>query len=404
MAGLITVWLECRNESLRLTIQDFLTAHRGFIIKESGSSSAVDMVCMEVDEINPERTLSSVKGLLEKNPSLEVFLTAGNLDSHTMLEGFRIGIKEFLPQPINRREFDTALSRLKERRKEKGLQNSGKSGKVVAFLGAKGGCGTSTLAVNMAMSLHQLKPEQQVALVDLNLHDSDLPLFLDLQPANGFRDLAADLSRLDSTFMQSLMSKQESNLHLLQSGFTGREGTSRDPIPNGAVVHALDVMKSMYDHVLVDCGHILGPETLEALDCASTVLLATTLNLPAIRRTKHFLQMMREAGFGDERIVIAVNRYQPSEKELLQHAEGLFEHQVNWLIPNDYQLANSSLNCGVPLVVQSPRAPLTQWYLSQAALLAGDKPKESASQGLEQKGSLFSRYWGGLTFAQKART
>lgn len=401
MAGLITVWLECRNEPLRQTIEELLAAHRGFLIKESGSSSAVDMVCVELDELNPERTLSSVKGLLEKNPTLEVFLTSGSLDSHVMLEGFRIGIKEFLLQPINRKEFDTALSRLKERLKERGLQHSGKSGKVVAFLGAKGGCGTSTLAVNMAISLRQLKPDQQVALVDLNLHDSDLPLFLDLQPANGFRDLAADLSRLDSTFVQSLMSKQESNLHLLQSGFTGREGTSRDPIPNGAVLHTLDLMRSMYDHVLVDCGHIFGPEILEVLDCASTVLLATTLNLPAIRRTKHFLQMMREAGFGSERIMIAVNRYQPSEKELLQHAESLFEHQVNWLIPNDYLLANSSLNCGVPFITQAPREHLSQWYLQQAGLLAGDKPAGNGDHNTEHKRSIFSRYWGGLTFSDK---
>ena len=404
MAGLITVWLDCRNEPLRRTIQDFLSAHRGFIIKESGSSSVVDMMFVELDEINPERTLSSVKGLLDKNPALEVFLTAGSLDSQVILEAFRIGIKEFLPQPINRREFDAALSRVKERLKVKDLKNSGKNGTIVAFLGAKGGSGTSTLAVNMAISLRQLKSERQVALVDLNFHDSDLPLFLDVQPANGFRDLAADLSRLDSTFVQSLMSKHESDLSLLQSGFTGREGTSGGSIPNGAVLHTLDVMKSMYDHVLVDCGHTLGPETLEALDCASTVLLATTLNLPAIRRAKHFLQVMREAGFSNERIVIAVNRYQPSEKELLQHTESLFEHQVDWLVPNDYLLANSSLNCGVPLVVHDPNAPLTQWYLSQAAFLAGDKASDSLGQGVEQKGSLFSRYWGGLTFAQKART
>jgi len=404
MAGLITVWLECRNESLRRTIEELLSAHRAFLIKESGNPVAVDMVFVELDEINPERTLSSVKGLLEKNHALEVFLTSGSLDSQVMLEAFRIGIKEFLPQPINRRELEAALSRVKERLKVKDLKNSGKSGTIVACLGAKGGSGTSTLAVNMAMSLRHTKPDRQVALVDLNLHDSDLPLFLDLQPTNGFRDLAADLSRLDSTFVQSLMSKHESELFLLQSGFTGREGTSGGSIPNGAVLHTLDLMKSIYDHVLVDCGHTLCPQTLEALDCASTVLLTTTLNLPAIRRAKHFLHVMREAGFGGERIMIAVNRYQPSEKELLQHAESLFEHKVDWLVPNDYLLANSSLNCGVPLVVQDPHAPLAQWYLSQAALLAGDKPQDSLSQGSVQKGSLFSRYWGGLTFAQKART
>lgn len=403
MAAFITVGLECRSDVVRRMFVESLAPHRTFLIKESGGASTVDMMCIELDELNPEHTFSLIKGYLEKNPALEILLTASKLDSQVMLESFRVGVKEFIPQPINRREFDTALTRLKDRLAGKGRQNNGRGGKVVAFLGAKGGNGTSTLAVNMAMSLRQQKPDKQVAVVDLNFDDSDIPLFLDIQPANGFRDLVADLSRLDSTYVQSLMSKHESELHVLQSGFTGREGSSRGPIPGGAVLHTLEVMRLMYDFVIVDCGHTLTPETREALDFASTVFVVTTLSLPAIRRTKHFLQMMREAGFDGGRVVIAVNRYHSSEAELLQHAESLFEHKVDLLVPNDYPIANSSLNRGVPLVEAAPRAPLTQWYLSQASLLAGDKPDESNGGSLDKKSSLFSRYWGGLTFAQKAR-
>ena len=404
MAGFITVALECRSEAVRRMFVESLAPHRTFLIKESGGAGMVDMMCIELDELNPEHTFTLAKRYLEKNPSLEIFLTASRLETQVMLDAFRVGVKEFIPQPINRREFDSALTRLKERIVGKGRQHSGKGGKVVAFLGAKGGNGTSTLAVNMAMSLRQQKPDKQVAVVDLNLDDSDIPLFLDLQPANGFRNLVEDLSRLDSTFVHSLMSKHESGLQLLQSGFTGREGSRGEPIPGGAVLHTLEVMKSMYDYVVVDCGHTLTPETREALDFASTVFVVTTLSLPAIRRTKHFLQMMREAGFNSDRVVIAVNRYHSSEAELLQHAEGLFEHKVDLLVPNDYPTANSSLNRGVPLVVAAPRASLTQWYLNQASLLAGDKPDESSSQPTDQKSSLFSRYWGGLTFAQKVKS
>ena len=401
MSGFVTVWLECRSDSVRRTFEEMLASHRAFLIKQTGGPATVDVVCVELDESNPEQTFASMKGLLDKNPAVEVLLTAGRTDSQIMLEAFRIGIKEFLPQPMNRKEFDAALSRLKERLKSKEGRSSAKGGKIVAFLGAKGGIGTSTLAVNLAMSLRQLKQEKQVALVDLNLDDSDLPLFLDLQPGKGFRDLARDISRLDATFVQSLMSKHESDLHLLQSGVTGTEGTTGEPIPGGAALHTLDVMRSMYDHVFVDCGHTLNPETRETLDFASLVVLTTTLSLPSIRRAKQFLQVMRDAGFDSEKVTIVVNRYLSSDAELLQHAEGLFEQKVGWLVPNDYPMASSSLNKGVPLTVHAPRAALTQWYVSQAAVLAGDKPVDGA--GAEQKNSLFSRYWGGLTFATKVK-
>lgn len=405
MSGFVTVWLDCRTESVRRMLAELLVSHRAFLIKESGGPATVDVVCVELDELNPERTLASLKGLLEKNPALEVFLTAGRTDSQVMLEAFRIGIKEFLPQPINRKEFDAAVNRLKERLKLKGRKSNTNAGKIVAFLGAKGGSGTSTLTVNLAMSIRQLYQEKQVALIDLNLDDSDLPLFLDLQPAKGFRDLASDLSRLDATFVQSLMSKHESDLHLLQSGLTGEQGTPGEPIPGGAALHTLDVMRTMYDHVFVDCGHTMGPETREALDFASMVFLVSTLSLPSIRRTKQYLQVMKDAGFDRDKVTIVVNRYQSSDAELLQHAEGLFEQKVGWLVPNDYPMASSSLNKGVPLTVHAPRAALTQWYVTQAAILAGENPMNDvkAEVGPEQKNSLLSRYWGGLTFSSKAR-
>ncbi len=405
MSGFVTVWLECRSDSVRRMFEELLASHRAFLIKQTGGPSTVDVVCAELDEINPERTFASIKGLLEKHPAVEVLLTSSGTDPQVMLEAFRIGIKEFLPQPMNRKEFDAALNRLKERLKSKEGRSSAKGGKIVAFLGAKGGIGTSTLAVNLAMSLRQLNQEKQVALVDLNLDDSDLPLFLDLQPGKGFRDLARDISRLDATFVQSLMSKHESDLHLLQSGLTGTERTTGDSIPGGAALHTLDVMRSMYDHVFVDCGHSLNPETRETLDFASLVVLVTTLSLPSIRRAKQFLHVMRDAGFDREKLMIVVNRYQSEDAELLQHAEELFEQKVGWLVPNDYPMASSSLNKGVPLTVHAPRAALTQWYMGQAAILAGDKPVKSAGAelGLERKNSLLSRYWGGLTFSPKAR-
>src|SRR5678816_3024124 len=97
MSGFFTVWLECRSDSVRRTFEELLASHRAFLIKQTGGPLTVDVVCVELDEINPERTLDSMKGLVEKNPAVQVFLTSGRTDPQVMLEAFRIGIKEFLP-------------------------------------------------------------------------------------------------------------------------------------------------------------------------------------------------------------------------------------------------------------------------------------------------------------------
>lgn len=404
MAALVTVWVECRNESVRKMFEDLFLAHDGFLMKRSRGPTAADVVCMELDEVSPESTFGAIKQLLQISPAVEIFLSAGRTEPQVMLEAFRIGVKEFLPQPISRREFDAALSRLKDRLKGKGEKEIRKRSQVVAFIGAKGGIGTSTLAVNLATSLRHLSPDKQVALVDLNFDDSDVPLFLDLQLSKGFKAAVQDLSRLDATYLQSLICRHHSDLHVLQSGLTGSEGTFDEKMPSGTVEHALSVMQNLYDHIFLDCGHIFNPVIREALDCATKVCVITTLSLPSIRRAKHSLQLMREAGFGPEKTTVVVNRYQSADAELLQYAEELFEQKVDWLVPNDYPMASSSLNRGVPLTVHAPRTALAQWYMAQAATLEDGRAGGDAKATAAQKPSLLSRYWGGLTFAPKARS
>ena len=76
MSGSVTVWLDCRSDSVRRMFEELLASHRAFLIKQAGGPAIVDVVCVELDETNPDRTLVSMKGLLEKNPDAEVFLTA----------------------------------------------------------------------------------------------------------------------------------------------------------------------------------------------------------------------------------------------------------------------------------------------------------------------------------------
>ena len=107
-----------------------------------------------------------------------------------------------------------------------------------------------------------------------------------------------------------------------------------------------------------------------------------------------------EAGKVSAIVVWRLDRLGRTAKGLTALLQELFEQKVGWLVPNDYPMASSSLNKGVPLTVHAPRAALTQWYVSQAAILAGEKPVKAVGAG---ENSLLSRYWGGLTFSPKAK-
>ena len=401
MARFLTISLECKNEAVTKSLADILTARKGIILSQAKGRGSADMVVVELDEANPTRTFSSIRTILNAGDQTEVFLTASRTDPQTILEAFRIGVKEFIPQPINRVEIDAALVRFEERSKAKNAISENSAGCVISVIGAKGGIGTTTVATNLAVSLIQAAPDKSVALVDLNRHDSDLPLFLDLPAPRGLRDLSEDVSRLDDTILRSVLAKHESGIDLLQSGYDGIEAV--EPVP-GCVLRTLDLMKSIYDYVVVDCGHTLENAVKEALDYSSTVMVVMTLNLPTIRRTKQLLQLLQTAHYGTDKVSVLVNRFHQRDQELLRHTEASLGRKMTGLIPNDYAVVDQAINNGKSLKAVAPKAPVSQWYLQQAASLVKSQSHSPVREEEQiKKGSFFSKCLPSLGLAVKAR-
>jgi pilus assembly protein CpaE len=401
MSRLITVFIECKTGSVRRAFEEIFARKAGYILTHANQAGAADVFILELDESNPQRTFSSIRSTVSAASHTEVFLTAGRTDPQMMLEAFRLGVKEYIPQPVNAQEMESILGRFEERLAARVPTRDRKAGRVVSIIGAKGGVGTSTVAINLAGASKQVVPSTSVALLDLNLHNSDLSLFLDLSPSAGLRDLSQDLSRLDETILASVLVKHKSGIDLLPSGYDGFNGMTP---PSGCVTHTLDLMQSLYDCVFIDCGHTFNV-TKEALDLSSTVILVTVLNVPAVRRTKQLLDVFRDAHYGSNKIMVVVNRYSPSDEELLRHTEDTLKRKVNGLIPNDYATTNRAINDGQPLSMLGSRA-ITQWYLQQGAIF-GVNHQEDRQEGVEKKNakkqSLFTRFLPGLGFDAKAK-
>ena len=141
------------------------------------------------------------------SPDLEVFLTASRTDPQILLDAFRLGVKEFLPQPLTRQEVEPALARFEERFTGRVSGAEMQSGRVVSVIGARGGVGASTVATNLAISVQQATQQESVALVDLDMHGGDLGLFLDLPAAQGLKHLSKDISRLDETIVRGSLTQ-----------------------------------------------------------------------------------------------------------------------------------------------------------------------------------------------------
>jgi pilus assembly protein CpaE len=303
-----------------------------------------------------------------------------------------VGVKEFLPQPLTRQEVEPALGRFEERFAGRVSGAGQQSGRVVAVIGARGGVGTSTVATNLAMSVQQASQRDPVALMDLDLHGGDLGLFLDLRPLQGLKQLSKDISRLDDMIIKSSLARHSSGLHFLSSGYEGFEELVHAP---GSAMRVIGLLRSMHRHVFVDCGHVLEPAVKEALDCSDQIIVVTTLSLPAIRRTKRLLDVLRMAAYPSGKVGVVVNRYTNDQKDLLTETEGLLGMPMAGLIPNDYGTASEAISHGKPLTVMASRTSIGQWYLKGADLLIGEKTGVNGTAvGKEPRktASFFRRY------------
>lgn len=393
MPNFMSVSLDCRSEQVRQGFEAVFARHpREFLLKQARSTGAADLLVVELDEGRPERTFADLRALFENAPQTEVVLTAKRTDPQLLLEAFRIGVKEFLPQPLNDTEVEQALGRIRCRFGARTPSQETLTGNVLCVVGAKGGIGASTLALNLATALQQQAKPGSVVLVDLNLQNNDLPVLLDLATAGGLRDLAQDLSRLDRTILQSVLKVHPTGLHVLGTGF---QEPADEPLPSGAALHTVALLRTMFQYVIVDCGSVLSAEVREALDAASKVLVVSVLNVAAIRRAKGLLQQLQLLLQGRAEVAFVVNRYRPKDKQLLKEAEDLLRQKSAWLLSNDFDTVSKALDDGVPLIRSAPRSALTGEYLQRAAALVEEWSPKPGRAGDEPhaKDSVFGKYF-----------
>ena len=379
--GTFLVELSVISPDAKKALEELIRAHGEFSIKQGQDPAVPQLLILEIDE-DPEKTFSLIKTLLGSSKETEVFLTSSNTDSKVLLDALRAGMKEFLPQPIQEEEVQASLERFKERRHETGQGEKKELGRILALFGGKGGSGTTSLAVNIAAALQSGSGSPSVVVVDVNQHGGDIPLYLDLSVAHSFRDIAADLSRLDRAFLSSLLLKHESGLQILASGY---DDLSSGRLSPDCIEPTLKLLQTMFDFVVIDCGHVLDLATKKALELASSILVVSQLIVPVVHRTKRILELLHGSGFSSEKIKLVVNRYLPQENELLAETEQVLKHKAAWLIPNDYMSVSHAINGGKPIMMVAPKAKLVK-SIEQMAASYGQRQ----GRGVATAGSFWS--------------
>lgn len=241
-------------------------------------------------------------------------------------------------------------------------------------MGSKGGVGTTTVAVNLAVSLAEQKDIQSVALIDMNLLFGDIPLFLEIEPKYNWSEITKNISRLDDTFLKNILSVDASGVCVLPSpSYLSDQNVATPAIMERLLV----VMRRMFDFVIIDGGQSLDNISLKILELSDTLILISVLSLPCLANTNKLLRTFNDLGFPPEKnIKIIINRFLKKTDISIKDAETSLEKKIFWTIPNDYRTTVSATNRGKALAQFAPREEITQNFRKLAFELSPESEKK----------------------------
>ncbi len=355
--ALISALVTTDDQALRTSVARALRSRGlslGFVEERASSTAVPDVV---VVDIRSERSpgLPAVERLRAKWPAVSIFAVAGSSEPDVILQAMRAGANEFftwptaeesLPRPMED-ELHRALGSIAERL-QTAHGDATPTSQTFAFFGAKGGAGTTTLAVNCGVQLARLSGRPTI-IIDLKPFLGDVALFLGAHPRFTLLDAVDNLHRLDAEFLRELVAKHPSGLDIL----AGSDTVDR---PNGQEAGALEELVQRlgdyYEFVVIDAGNVTSASAEVAVFAADLVFLVLDALNTAIRNPQRILDRIEQMGGGKDRIRILLNRTSELHFIAPEQVEAALGCQIHYAFPNDYRTVSVALNAGVPVSLQ----------------------------------------------------
>jgi pilus assembly protein CpaE len=244
-----------------------------------------------------------------------------------------------------------------------GAARPGKEGSVIVVFGPKGGIGTTLLAVNLAVALHQRPDTNRTILVDASLQFGDVGVFLNLPPNRNITDLCATIDDLDPDSIDTSAVAHASGLKVL---LAPPRPEMADLVSPDYLKRILEELRRQYDFVVVDTATIINDTVLTALDLADRIVLVATPDIPTIKNARLFFEITDALNYPPNKIMLLLNKMDRRSGITAQMIEDNIKHQVMGQVPLDELLALTSINRGVPLMVDQ-RAKLIGQAIQQFA-------------------------------------
>jgi pilus assembly protein CpaE len=290
-------------------------------------------------------------------PAVGVILTRDEVDVELLTRALQSGVREVVPAGD-----DAALAAACRRSYEVSRRMTTASdaepvplGQIVTVFAAKGGCGKTTLAVNLGVVLAK-ETGHRVCVLDLDLAFGDVAISVQLDPARTLVDALPMAGHMDMTGASSLLTRYQPGLEMLLAPVTPGDA---EKIPASLVAELLTVLRGMFDYVVVDTPAQFSEHVLTAMDASAHHVLLTTPDVPALKNLRVTLDMLDLLSYPRQIRSVVVNRSDSKVGLSLEHVEKVVRCPIAAQVPSS-RAVPISINQGTPITLGTPGHPVSQ--------------------------------------------
>jgi len=301
-----------------------------------------DVTLVDIPADNPTIALRAIELLHQEMPDAAIFAVGTLNQPQVIVNAMRAGAREFIERPTNTTDLLEAFVRLTTAQRRS--RQEGVRGKVYSIINAKGGNGATTVAVNLALALQSAYG--QTALVDL-APLGHAALHMNLKPVFTVADATRNLHRMDSSLLESFMTRHSGGLQLL-AGSTVPAAV--DPSTT-EFVRLFDMLVTHYRYVVVDASSRFDAASRLIASLSETVLLVACSDVASLWSAARVQQYLGEAG-SRERVRLVLNRFRKVPGFSEADAEAAVGAKLIWRVPNQYFAISSAIDRGTPVMDQ----------------------------------------------------
>jgi pilus assembly protein CpaE len=374
----------CSNISKLLSFDDEIeivgTANNGKDAIGFCQKNMPDIILMDIN-MPVMDGIEATEKISVRYPDISIVMITVQGELEYIKKAMVAGARDYLVKPFTADQLINSVKKvhqMESRKNRKKPPAVSSKPKVLSVYSPKGGIGTSTIAVNLAVMMQQLTGKKTV-LLDLDLQSSDIAVMMDLNLSKTISDIVQDIGFLDWDILNEYLYKHSSGVDVL---LAPSEPQYAELVKPEYIEKIIKLLKQHYDFIVIDTSCILDAFNLSLMNLSDEILLVLALELPTVRRVKKIGELLRELGVSNN-VRYVLNRSSDeiglNRKEVEKHLNITIDNHIS----SNGKVAISALNRGNPFVISNHTSKISDDIKKLALNCAG------AGQGKKKK-SLFS--------------